>query len=269
MTEVAPNRPGTPSLIERLSRQTGIAPPYIGARLGPHQLFPFQNTPTDLIERLLVQETSFFRHAGQWTMLRNMLREDPVLSASALRVWSTACATGEEAWSLAFLLQSEGKGGSRVIGSDISPSAIAAATLGRYTRLEAMGSFRDLPEFARRAFPLASGEVWDAPGTLRNMTRFCVHNVLDPMLSSELGGPADLVFCRNMLIYFTEDAVNKALANIASAMRTGAILVLGASETMRDNGLFEPVETASAIFWRRTGRPAVMPAPMAEAVPRP
>lgn len=216
-----------------------------------------------------MQETSFFRHAGQWAMLRNMLRGDPALSAPALRVWSTACATGEEAWSLAYLLLCEGKGRSRVIGSDISPSAIATASRGRYTRLEAMGSFRDLPEFARPAFPLASGEVWDAPHTLRDMTRFCVHNVLDPMLSSELGGAADLVFCRNMLIYFTEDAINKALANIASAMRTGGILVLGASETMRDNGLFEPVETASAVFWRRTGQPVVTPAPMAGAVPRP
>lgn len=257
---------GTPSLIEFLSRHTGIAPSYIRPRIDTHHALPFDHVPTDLIERLLVQETSFFRHAGQWSMLRSMLREDPGLSAAALRVWSCGCATGEEAWSLAFLLASEGRTSSRVIGTDISPSAICAAARGHYTRLEAMGSFREIPDFARPAFPHSSGEAWDAPQMLRNMTRFCVHNVLDPMLSSELGGSADLVFCRNMLIYFTDDAVRKALANIARAMRAGSILVLGASETMRETGLFEPVETASAVFWRRTAAP-VAPADTAAGQP--
>ena len=100
---------GTPSLIDVLSRHTGIAPSYIRPRLDTGQSLPFDHVPTDLIERLLVQETSFFRHAGQWSMLRTMLREDPALSATSLRVWSCGCATGEEAWSLAFLLASEGR----------------------------------------------------------------------------------------------------------------------------------------------------------------
>ncbi|WP_186415473.1 MULTISPECIES: protein-glutamate O-methyltransferase CheR [unclassified Pannonibacter] len=242
--------------IDRLSQQTGIAPSYIqdrlGAAYGSAGAAPALQSDADLIERLVVQETSFFRHGAQWDSLRALLREGILFPPRTLQVWCAGCATGEEVWSLAFLLHSEGFGASRILGSDISPSAIAAATEGRYTRLEAMGSFRDLPEFARGLFPGRSGETWSAPDALRSMVHFQIHNLLDPVPAAWRTRPADLVFCRNLLIYFTETAASKALSQLAGAMRKGAVLVLGAAETMRRTDLFEPVETPGAVFWRRT-----------------
>ncbi|NBN79947.1 hypothetical protein GWI72_16845 [Microvirga tunisiensis] len=252
----------TPATIERLSRRTGIAPDYIRDRLGPpapgHGPGPAPALLADeaMIERVLVQETSFFRHAAQWTLLGSLLRDGSTFPARPLQVWSAGCATGEEVWSLAYLLQSLGSGASRILGSDISPTAIRIAARGTYTRLEAMGSFRDLPEFARNAFPRRSGESWSAPASLRSMVRFEVHNLLDPVPAALEGHPADLVFCRNLLIYFTEAATSQALARLAGAMRKGAILVLGAAESMRPTALFEPLEAAGATVWRRTAAAA-------------
>ena len=127
-----------------------------------------------------------------------------------------------EAWSLAYLLAREGHKGS-VIGIDISKSSIATAAGGTYRRLEHMGSLREVPDFAIADFPARAGECWNARPDLRAVTRFMTLSLLEAPPVPQ----ADIVLCRNVMIYFSLTIVEELIQRIAAIMPEGGILALG------------------------------------------
>jgi chemotaxis protein methyltransferase CheR len=216
----------------------------------------------DFVERMLVHETYFFRHPAQLELLRDKVL--PLLDAQrrqdgrgALVVWNAGCSTGEEAWTVA-LLATEARGGAGVplsiLATDLSEAALGAARNGVYDRLHGLDSFRAIPSWAMRHFTNGhDGRAWSVPAALRRGVRFLRHNLLDPPPV----GDADLVLCRNTLIYFDETANCRAQDNLAAALRPGGVLVLGSADTLRGRDAFEPIETPAATVHRKTtGRPS-------------
>ena len=186
-------------------------------------------------------ETFFFRDHGQFDLLR--LRLLPELIArhrqdKTLRLWSAGCASGEEAYSLAMLVDMLLPGGCGwnilILGTDIDSVAIAKARRARYGKW----SFRMIPPaLQQRYFHLEGGEyVLDE--RIRRMVTFRVSNLAgepfpdpDPELDSgsELHG-MDLILCRNVFIYFTSAAVFAVAAKLAAALREGGYLLTAHTE---------------------------------------
>ena len=254
------SRPHTspPLLAREIAEATGLSLPLVAEKLELLEFPVNQHVSLDsldaakreqLIEALMIHETYFFRHPNQWHLLRSQL--PPLVarrSGAPLVAWSAGCSTGEEAWSLAYLLAREGHKGS-VIGTDISKSSIATAAGGTYRRLERMGSLREVPDFAIADFPARAGECWNARPDLRAVTRFMTLSLLETPPVPQ----ADIVLCRNVMIYFSLTIVEELIRRIAAIMPEGGILALGGAETLRQTGLFEPVYVGNAYVFQRNG----------------
>ncbi len=171
-----------------------------------------------------IGETYFFRYPNQFQFLRSSIV--PALlsvDAATLRVWSAGCATGEEAYSLAALFRELGVPAQRqidVLGTDHLDEHVAIAQRGVYRPW----SVRDSAPILSPLFDWTADD--DGPvrirDDVRSLTRFQVHNLLTPP-----PGSFELIFCRNVLIYYEGEAIGTILGLLASALAPGGVLVLG------------------------------------------
>jgi chemotaxis protein methyltransferase CheR len=219
----------------------------------------------EFAERMLVHETYFFRHTAQVDLLRDDIlpRLDTQRRAagrSELVIWIAGCSTGEEAWTMAFLAQQVRRAATygglvpvSILATDLSETSLATARRGTYDRRHGLDSFRAIPPWAAAYFGSGGGtDRWVVPETLRGIVRFLRHNVLDPPPVYN----ADLVLCRNMLIYFDETANRHAQENLVSALRPGGVLVLGPADAPRTRSVLQAIETASATVYCKTATAA-------------
>jgi chemotaxis methyl-accepting protein methylase len=210
----------------------------------------------DFVERMLVHETYFFRHTAQVDLLRDEIlprldTERRSTARSSLVVWIAGCSTGEEAWTVAFLAREAHRARAfgevvpvSILATDLSEASLATARHGVYDRLHGLDSFRAIPPWAAAYFGIGceGNNAWVVPERLRSSVQFLRHNVLDP---APVSG-ADLVICRNLLIYFDDAANRRAQENLVSALRPGGVLVLGPADVPRVKGSLESIGTDSA-----------------------
>jgi chemotaxis protein methyltransferase CheR len=183
-------------------------------------------------EAVTVHDTAFFRDGDAFAHFRNILLPAMLRTRARekrLRIWSAACATGQEAYSIAMILDEMGlaaKGWAiDLIATDLSTAAIARAEEGRYDAVE-MG--RGLGDDQRAACFRASGEHWCIAPHLRRMVDFRVFNLLD---SYGWLDDLDFIFCRNVLMYFDRAAKASVLERMADTLASGGLLLLGETET--------------------------------------
>lgn len=183
---------------------------------------------------LLIGVTRFFRDQTAFDILRDQVI--PELFASVpedaqLRIWIAGCATGEEAYSLAILLEehlrkTQSKQTYKLFATDAYRASLEHAALGNYTE-DAVAGIN--PEYLERYFRQRKS-YYKIVRELRQKIVFAPHNVLnDPPFTN-----ADLVCCRNLLIYFQSGAQRKTLSLFHFALKTGGILFLGPGETPGD-----------------------------------
>lgn len=208
----------------------------------------------DLIAEITVGETYFFRDPAQFDFIRrDVLPEINRLRglSHTLRAWSAGCSSGEEAYSLAILLEEEGMAeGARIMATDLSRVALAKAREGAY----GSWSFRAAGQaFTDRYFHPA-GERWAIDDRFHRRVRFEYHNLaLDtyPSLGSGIWG-MDLVLCRNVLIYFDHETVRKVSRRLLESLADGGWLITGPSDPpLGDWVPCETVVTAAGVFYRR------------------
>lgn len=190
-----------------------------------------------LVEALVVPETWFFRDENPFIELaRHALKRGPD-SRAPLRVLSLPCATGEETYSIAIALKEAGLQPSqfRVDGIDVSTAALARAAAGLYRS----ASFRSpRAEASKRTWFVPSGDQFSLVPAARESVSFQRGNALDPRL---LRGapPYDVIFCRNLLIYFDRAARESLVSTLRSSLVVGGLLFVGHAESLTgfDSGL--------------------------------
>jgi chemotaxis protein methyltransferase CheR len=204
----------------------------------------------ELVDEVTVGETYFFREPGHFDVLRHQIL--PELggrsSSGLLWVWSAGCANGAEAYSLAIVLTEHGNVRFRVLGTDVAASALKVAASGTYSGW----ALRTLDERTREKYFEAGQGGYRLR---RRLARHVVFRPLNLLAEDEREvqlAPMDVVFCRNVLIYFTADAVATAARILAGALAPGGWLVTAASDPPLGHlPELQTVRTPAGIVYRR------------------
>jgi chemotaxis protein methyltransferase CheR len=191
-----------------------------------------------LIDEITIQETAFVRDRSQFDEIswHGLLEADVAAGSRTIRVWSAGCASGEEAYTLALLAAealAPGPPPVDVLGTDVSGSALAAATAGRYGERAVRGLE---PWLRERYLDRQADGSYLVGHRLRDLVRFRRHNLVrDPV--PPLGeSHFDLIVCRNVLIYFDAPAIAHVIESMERALRPGGRLVLGAADALHRPG---------------------------------
>lgn len=211
-----------------------------------------------LLDEVTVGETYFFRNPEHFELVRSELL--PALRAlrepeHVLQLWSAGCATGEEPYSLAMLLDGEGLlERARVLASDIAPRALERARIGRYREW----SLRGLDPLIQRRWLQTEGDHARVCERIRRSVVFSQLNLAEPGYSSQhtaIGG-LDLIFCRNVLIYFDAATIAAVEHRLYEALAPGGFAILGPSDPMLGrNAPFEVEISEQGLYYRRPGAP--------------
>jgi len=194
---------------------------------------PPESLSSSVVEAMTTNETSFFRDKTPFDELKEQLLPkllEDRKTLRRLRIWSAASSTGQEAYSLAILLRESfpqvADWHVEIVGTDLSKAALGRAEAGVYTHFEVQ---RGLPiQLMVKYFQQESGG-WRVKDELRKWTRFRSLNLLEPFQHL---GTFDIIFCRNVLIYFENPIKKQILDRMSKMLRSDGYLALGAAETV-------------------------------------
>jgi chemotaxis protein methyltransferase CheR len=203
-----------------------------------------------LIEALLVHESYFFRELPPLRELVDHHLPHAIERRGRARVWSAACAGGEEPFTLAMLLEERGMlDHVEILGTDISASVLARAAGGRHSKR----ALRDgHPADVAAKYLEASSQGYSVAPRIRNAVTFSRLNLIDAKAVSALG-TFDAILCRNVLIYFHERRAVTVVEQLASALRPDGVLAVGVSESLfRFGTSLICEERHGSFFYRRS-----------------
>lgn len=186
-----------------------------------------------VVEAMVTNETSFFRDKAPFERLKTTILPKLIearASVKRLNIWCAAASTGQEPYSIAMVLKEMDAQlrGWRfdILGTDISPAVLEKARAGVYSQFEVQ---RGLPIHQLVRHFSQEGEVWRIGSDLRGMVRYRELNLLDEFSGL---GHFDIIFCRNVLIYFDRDTKADILGRLAKSMMADGYLALGAAESI-------------------------------------
>ena len=207
-----------------------------------------------IVDAITTNETLFFRDTAPFDLLRHKIAPELIdrrvrTGAARIRIWSAACSTGQEIYSIAILLKEllgdPDRYGVRLLGTDISDEAVARASRGLYNATEIE---RGLPEALRARYFMHTGEGWQIHDEIRAMASFKHQNLMGDLTPL---GKFDVIFCRNVAIYFSETDKISLFRRIERALEPNGYLVIGAMESL--NGIcpqFESKRHLRSVFYQ-------------------
>jgi chemotaxis protein methyltransferase CheR len=200
---------------------------------------PAKRLEKEIIDAITTNETHFFRDGSPFELLKHKIIPEVIDKRSAktlrgtplnIRIWSSACATGQEVYSIAIVLREllgvNDKYNIKLIGTDISDSAIRQASYGSYNRFEIE---RGLPPERLQRFFHTNGESWRINDEIRAMASFRRLNLMEPFAGL---GRFDIIFCRNVAIYFKFEDRVALFEKIAAALEPDGYLIIGSTESL-------------------------------------
>jgi chemotaxis protein methyltransferase CheR len=213
----------------------------------------------NVVNALSVQETYFWREIDQvkalvQTLLPQWLAQN---GSSTLRIWSAACATGEEPLTIAIALNEAGwfeRASIEIVASDASSKAIERSTRGIYKQR----AFRNLPAHLKDRYFEPKSADWQVKSDIHRRIKWQIANLMEEREIAPLA-VADFIFCRNVFIYFSETAITRAVRSFAKYIRPPGYLFVGAAESLlRLTTDFNLIEVDDAFVYAKRERERVV-----------
>lgn len=197
----------------------------------------------EFVNYLTINVSEFWRNPEQWTVLEEKVVPELIKSPS-MKIWSAACSTGDEPYSLVMLLSKYlPLSRIKIIATDIDKQVLEKARLGLYIDK----SLKGLPkEFIDKFFNKVSDSSYQIKDEVKKCVEFREHN----LLRDEYPSQCDLIVCRNVLIYFTEEAKDEIYVKFHNALKNNGILFLGSTEQIIQPGKIG-FSVISSFFYRK------------------
>ncbi len=241
------------SRLNKLMEQQGIKT--LGDLVRKIQAQPRSGLRELVVDAMTTNETLWFRDTYPFEVLKSRVLPEMLKGASGqrLRIWSAACSSGQEPYSLSMTVDeyeranpSQPKTAVQIVATELSGAMLTACKAAEYDSLAIARGLSS--ERLQRYFEARAAGRWAVKPAIRSRVEFRVQNLLD---SYAVLGKFDIVFCRNVLIYFSADVKKDILRRIHATLRPGGYLFLGASEAL--NGLpelYQMVQCSPGIIYK-------------------
>ncbi|WYP28262.1 protein-glutamate O-methyltransferase CheR [Alkalihalobacillus sp. FSL W8-0930] len=177
----------------------------------------------ECLERMTINVSEFFRNRSRWDVLDQTIIPSLLQSTRSLKTWSAACSSGEEPYTLAMTLQKHlSPNQFTVLASDLDRVILERAKLGLYGER----SIKEVPEEMLHTYFTKKESIYEVDPTLKKYITFKQQNLLTDSFDSNY----DLIICRNVMIYFTEETKHTLYQKFSRALRPGGILFVGSTE---------------------------------------
>lgn len=200
-----------------------------------------------MLNKLTTNHTFFMREEGHFTFFNDVILpfvEENNKARKSISIWSAGCSSGEEPYTLSIIMKEYFKNkpekwDTRLLATDISQNALGKATKGFYTD----EGLKALPEPWKKAYFTKTGEGYQVTPELRKNVIFKTFNLMDPI---NFKIKFDVIFCRNVMIYFEKDTKNALIKRYYDALNPGGYLLIGHSETVdREDSEFQYIMPAT------------------------
>lgn len=197
----------------------------------------------EFLDRMTINVSEFYRNSKRWEVLQNKIFPMLLQSNRRLKIWSAACSTGEEPYSLAMVLSHHVPLSQiQVLATDLDENVIQKAKLGLYPER----SLAEVPTDIKGKYFIKEGPFFKVKEEIKRTVTFKKHNLLKDQYDSNF----DLIVCRNVMIYFTEEAKDQIYENFSKSLRPGGVLFVGSTEQ-----IFNPqrygFEVEDTFFYRK------------------
>lgn len=199
----------------------------------------------EFLDRMTINVSEFWRNPNRWEVLQDKIL--PALTSrnsGQLKVWSAACSTGEEPYTLAMILAEKGLlARTSILATDIDDGALNKAKEGMYLER----SLKDVPPAVASRYFTEEGHLYRFSDSLKKEVNFQKQNLLTDRFDSGF----DLIVCRNVMIYFTEEAKHKLYTKFAASLKPGGFLFVGSTEQIF-NSIQYGLESSETFFYQKT-----------------
>ncbi|MFT4413097.1 CheR family methyltransferase [Fredinandcohnia humi] len=197
----------------------------------------------EFLDRMTINVSEFYRNAKRWEVLEKKILPKLLKENKNIKVWSAACSSGEEPYTLAMIL-------SRflplnhisILATDIDENIIARAKLGVYPER----SLQEVPVDVKKRFFTQEGAFYRVHEDIKKTVTFKKQN----LLADSFGNNFDLIVCRNVLIYFTEDAKDMLYRKFSASLKKDGIFFVGSTEQIFNPGMYD-FDTEDTFFYRK------------------
>ncbi|WP_110112971.1 protein-glutamate O-methyltransferase CheR [Bacillus sp. CGMCC 1.16541] len=197
----------------------------------------------EFLDRMTINVSEFYRNAKRWEVLEGKILPQLTQNKKRLKVWSAACSTGEEPYTLAMVLSSfYPLSQIDILATDLDENVIEKAKIGLY----AERALQEVPQTIKAKYFTKQGMFYKVDDQIKKSVTFKKHNLLADSFEKEF----DLIVCRNVLIYFTEEAKNLLYQKFSQSLRQGGVFFVGSTEQIFHPQLYG-FENADTFFYRK------------------